>query len=68
MRYNEGLLTAQKNEALLCDADEAETVDEKGRHFIGDKMLVLDENGKQVLLCDLAFGENSSKKYLVMYE
>lgn len=68
MRYNEGLLAAQKNEALFCDADEAETIDEKGRHFIGDKMLVQKEDGEKVLLCDLALGENSPKKYLVMYK
>ncbi|MBQ3490861.1 MAG: hypothetical protein IJA86_09755 [Clostridia bacterium] len=50
MRYTEGLLEVYKDEALFAlNENEEETVDVYGRHFMGDRMLVL-WNGKKVPL------------------
>lgn len=66
MRYCEGLLWIKQNEDLFAFKDGKMAVDEKGRRFCGDYLIVYDEeSGSDVLLCNLAFPEDKKKRYLI---
>lgn len=68
MRYCEGLLCVYKNEDLFAPQSETFSIDKSGRRFVGDCLLVLDEeSGARVLLLERAFPENNRKRYLVYY-
>lgn len=67
MRYAEGLLTVKRSEKLYNSNGTENTVDEKGRKFVGDALVVKDEKGKEHLLCDLAFTDNNNKKFSVYF-
>lgn len=67
MRYAEGLITVKNSYELYNYNGEEKTVDEKGRRFVGDILLVKDSDGKEVLLSNTAFTTDEGKKYYVYY-
>lgn len=66
MRYAEGLLTAsQVKELLTFDETAPIVIDEKGRKFRDDAMIVTDKDGKELYIADLALQEKNQELYKV---
>lgn len=67
MRYASGLVCVKENRDLFDYNGEEKTVDEVGRRFVGDILLIKDADGNEVLLTDLAFPDDDKKEYSVIY-
>ncbi len=67
MHYVEALLEVKNLYGYYNYNGEEQTIDQKGRRFVGDVLVVKDETGKEYLLCDLAFPDEKSKNFYIYF-
>lgn len=67
MRYASALVYVKNNFDLFNYNEETVSVDELGRHFVGDILMVKDASNNTILLTDLAFSDDNEEKYKVVY-
>ena len=67
MRFVSALTCIRENYSLFNYNSDIISVDDLGRHFVGDILTVKDSDGNISLITDLAFSENDKKEYKVIY-